>query len=211
MIPAELRRPDVRAALVEALRRAYEVNQDWYDTAAGHDSMLFGQSIWKSGSHYVKGALDGLPECHAVYSEQSLDIRIGRCQLRLHKLGNSSEDDPRYCFPNHAGPAARMAEQLELQIALSGEPEEYVAWVIGSYGNPTDGLCAVRLQAVGSARALDGTMKSWSQIETIFDVAEGASTPLVTARTAEPVIAPEPAVALRRSGEEGEDRGQAGS
>src|SRR5437660_1366505 len=82
---------------------------------------------------------------------QSLDIKIGRAKLRLHKLGESEEDDPRHAFPDHPGPATRLGtEQLELQlVSPDGEPRHYFGWVIGTYGNHEDGCRAIRLHAVG--------------------------------------------------------------
>ena len=59
--------------------------------------------------------------------------------------------------------------------------------------------CArVRLQAVGSERALDGKISSWEAIETLFDVSVNASVAAQASSDAEDVVvAPEPAIALR--------------
>jgi hypothetical protein len=143
-----------------------------------------------------------LAEVPAVSTEEishSLAIITGRCRLRVHKLGTSEHDDPMVCFPNNAGPASRMGgEDRQLAFDL-GEPGtvEYLHWVIGHYGSADEGLRAVRLQAVGSDRALDGKITRWEDVVTIFDAGEGNAIPVAQpARDDDVVVVPEPAVAL---------------
>ena len=207
-VPSELERPDVRTAIVSALATTYEISQDRHDPTVGDDHMIFGQHVWKTGSHFLKQELGGLPECRADYVNQSLDIQIGRVRLRHHKLGDSDQDDPARCFPNHPGPASRLGpEQLKLNFpAGTGQPKEYLGWVIGSYGNPDDGLRRVYLQAVGSERALDGTISQWEKIVTVYEAPPLAEVELESKKMkrakAEPVISPEPEVGLHDEGEE---------
>jgi len=206
-IPPELERPDVRDAIVKAMTVTYEVSQDRHDPSVGDDNMIFGQHVWKSGSHFLKEGLEGLDECRADYVNQSLDIQVGRTRLRHHKLGDSEEDDPARCFPNHPGPASRLGpEQLVLQLPSgAGKPAEYLGWVIGTYGNPEDGLRRICLQAVGSVRALDGTIAHWEEIIPIFEATAATDAEKETMKmkktNVEAVIAPEPQVGLRTDGE----------
>jgi hypothetical protein len=74
--------------------------------------------------------------------------------------------------------------------------------VIGTYGNHEDGCRAIRLHAVGSERALDGTISYWEDIVTIYDVSRDASVPTPFSPS-EPdvVVSPEPVVALHEPGE----------
>jgi hypothetical protein len=210
-IPPELTRPDVRTAIVEAMAATYEISQERHDPTVGDDNMIFGQHVWKTGSHFLKKGLSGLPDCRADYVNQSLDIQIGRVRLRHHKLGDSDEDDPARCFPNHPGPASRLGpEQLELNLPRgAGRPQEYLGWVIASYGNPEDGLRRIYLQAVGSVRALDGTIAHWEEIIPIFEAAPLTEVEIEAKKMmktkAEPVIAPEPEVGLHEEGEEAQD------
>jgi hypothetical protein len=210
-LPTELQRPEVQAAIVTALRAAYEISQERHDPEVGDDAMIFGQHIWKSGAHFLKGQLDQLPGCRADFVNQSLDMQVGRARLRHHKLGDSEQDDPGSCFPDHPGPASRLGlEQLELQLASAGgEPAACFGWVIGTYGNPEDGLCRVCLQAVGSERALDGTIAGWQGIVTIYEAsATAAAQAPAAAEQAETVIAPEPVVGLHRGEEIQDGRGR---
>jgi hypothetical protein len=161
--------------------------------------VTFGQHIWKSGSHFLKRELERLPGCQADFVNQSLDIQIGRTRLRHHKLGESEQDDPARCFPNHPGPASRLGpEQLEMELRWAqGQPAEHLGWVIGSYGNPEEGLAMVCLQAVGGERALDGSISRWEEIVTIYQASSGvALASALPAPRAETVIAPEPEVGL---------------
>ena len=72
--------------------------------------------------------------------------------------------------------------------------------MIGSFGNPEDGLRALRFHAVGAHRALDGSISRWEAVYTTFDA---SGTPAVRA-TPEPLapdaaaveITPEPDVEL---------------
>ena len=209
-LPAELQRPDVQAAIVAALCTAYEVSQERHDPEVGDDAMIFGQHIWKSGAHFLKGQLDQLAGCRADFVNQSLDMQVGRARLRHHKLGDSEQDDPARCFPDHPGPASRLGlEQLELQLVSAGDPAECFGWVIGTYGNPEDGLRRVCLQAVGSERALDGTIAGWQRIVTIYEASATAAAADATAgEQAETVIAPEPVVGLQQGEETRDGRGR---
>src|SRR5438552_3022098 len=74
-IPPELTRPDVRTAIVEAMAATYEISQERHDPTVGDDNMIFGQHVWKTGSHFLKKGLTGLPDCRADYVNQSLDIQ----------------------------------------------------------------------------------------------------------------------------------------
>ncbi len=118
---------------------------------------------------------------------------------------------PAGCFPDHPGPASRLGpEQLELKLAIAGDKSpECLGWVIGTYGNPEEGLCRVCLQAVGSERALDGTIAGWQGIVTIFEKGETAGAQAaVAAEQAETVVAPEPVVGLHQDEETRDGRGR---
>ena len=207
-LPPELARDDLGETLVEGLRRAYEANQEAFQADAGHNALTFGICVWQSGVHFVDQSLGALDGVSTTVASQSLDIRVGRCKLRVHKLGDSEFDDARTSFPHNVGPAARMGryEQLEFELVAEARREgEYLDWVVGHYGNAIDGLRAVRLQAVGDDRALDGTISGWGDIVTLFDVATGTLVQMVPANTThEVVVIPEPDVALQSDADEEE-------
>jgi hypothetical protein len=213
-LPPELRDPTVPAALVRALQTAYEVSQDRHDPSVGDDAMTFGIHVWKSGAHYLAAAVTDAGGDTALIN-QSLSMRFGDAELRHHKLGDTENDNPSTSFPNHAGPAARMhgrasdAVQLELELpeAEAVERRMYLDWVLGSYGNPADGLRAVRLQAVGEHRALDGTISRWEDVVTLFDVSLGTSlaAPPIAADMPPEEITPEPDVELQPDQDERDD------
>lgn len=194
-LPVELRRDDVQAAILRALRRAYEENQNRHHPGVGDDALTFGIHLWKSGAYFLVAELAELPGVQAQVVNQSLDLRVERCRLRLHKLGDSEEDDPEHSFPNHVGPATRLgrAEQLRLDLDLHGGCE-YLDWVVGHYGSPDEGLRALRLHAVGSERALDGTIARWEAVETLFDAAGMDAPPGKHDPRPETVVAPEPTI-----------------
>lgn len=207
-LPSELQRPEVQAAIFQSMVRAYAENQDRHDPAVGDDALTFGIHMWKSGTFFLAERLGAIEGISAEVVNQSLTVQVGRCRLRVHKLGDSEFDNPEVSFPHHAGPAARMGRVLQLNFKFPGhlrEREEYLDWVIGHYGSPDEGLRAVRLQAVGSERALDGKISRWEAIETLFDARTGARVPAESRPPAEDVvIAPEPSISLRgvKSGEE---------
>jgi hypothetical protein len=200
-LPAELQRSDVQEAIVQSIVRAYAENQDRHDPGVGDDALTFGIHLWKSGTYFLAEGLGSISGIAAEVVNQSLTVQVGRCRLRVHKLGDSEFDNPETSFPNHAGPAARMGRVEQLTFIFRGhkrERDEYLDWVIGHYGSPDDGLRAVRLQAVGSESALDGKLARWEAIETLFDAATGAAA-LLPAPLADDdvVVAPEPTIALR--------------
>lgn len=178
-LPAPLRSAALQAAIVRALQEVYEVNQDRHDPDVGDDGMTFGTHIWRSSNRYLTDAVRGAGGT-AEEVQRSLRMQLGKVEMRHHKLGDSELDNPWACVPGNAGPAARMAgraELLEPELALEFPDEDnrvFLDWVIGSYGNPEDGLRAVRLQAVGSTRALDGTISRWEAVYTLFDAASSA-------------------------------------
>lgn len=210
-LPAELQRPEIQVAIVQSMERAYSENQDRHDTAVGDDALTFGIHTWKSGTFFLAERLGAIEGISTEVANQSLTVQIGRCRLRVHKLGDSEFDNPQASFPNHAGPAARMGRVEQLTFKFRGhwnEREEYLDWVIGHYGSPDEGLRAVRLQAVGSKRALDGKISHWEAIETLFDASTGArvaAAPIPP--TEDVVVAPQPAISLRVV--KGEDAGTA--
>ncbi len=212
-VPEELRSPAIQAELLNALERAYEVSQERHDPEVGDDAITFGIHVWKSGAYFLSAAFGTVPGAAAKIVNQSLSIRMGSIELRHHKLGDSELDNPLTSFPNHVGPASRMpgrAQGVQLDLPIPEDEAEasqvYLDWVIGSYGNPDDGLRAVRLQAVGPQRALDGTIARWEHIYTIFDASVGAAFPVSAALVANPAavieITPEPSIELQI--EEGE-------
>lgn len=200
-LPSELQRPEVQAAIVRSMERAYAENQDRHDPALGDDALTFGIHTWKSGTVFLAEQLGAIEGISAEIVNQSLTVQVGRCRLRVHKLGDSEFDNPQTSFPNHAGPAARMGrvEQLTFKFLDHWRSrDEYLDWVIGHYGSPDEGLRAVRLQAVGSERALDGKISRWEAVETLFDVSTGARISTEPRPTAEEVVvAPEPSISLR--------------
>jgi hypothetical protein len=210
-LPDELVDRDTHAAIVHAIHRSYEVNQERHDPAVGDDLMTFGIHVSKSAAFYLEPVINALPGGWARMVQNSLAMRIGAADLRHHKIGETEMDDPYASFPSHVGPAARMPGrfvQLELPFTViqpAGRSRVYYDWVICSYGNPSDGLRAVRLQAVGLYRALDGTIAKWEDVVTLFDASEGdmsggvTVTPSVRPQlpTDDIVKVPEPEVALR--------------
>jgi hypothetical protein len=186
------------------LQRTYEVSQEHHDPSVGHDNLSFGTLVWRSGNFFLSAAVKAMGGSAEVIN-QSLQMRFGDVELRHHKLGISEEDDFWHSFPNHPGPAARMLGrsanvQLELQLPEE-EIREFFDWVLGSYGNPEDGLRAVVLHAVGGSRALDGTISRWEAVIPLFDARVGAALPVSAVSLERPVaaeveVAPEPGVEL---------------
>lgn len=208
-LPDELQDREAHAAIVHALHRSYEVNRERHDPAVGDDLMTFGLLVSKSAAFYLEPVVNSVPGGWARIVQNSLAMRVGAADLRHHKVGDSETDDPYRSFPSHAGPAARMpgrTGQLELPFTVF-QPDRagrvYYDWVICSYGNPEEGLRAVRLQAVGVHRALDGAISKWEDVVTLFDASEddmsGGLFPVVRPQppTDDVVVVPEPVVALR--------------
>lgn len=208
-MPDELLDREAHAAIVHAIHRSYEVSRERHDPTVGDDLMTFGIHVSKSAAFYLEPVINALPEGWAGLVQNSLAMRIGAADLRHHKVGESETDDPYRSFPSHAGPAARMpgrTGQLELPFTVvqqAGPARVYYDWVICSYGNPEEGLRAVRLQAVGVHRALDGSISKWEDVVTLFDASEADMTrgllPVVRPQppTHDVVVVPEPEVALR--------------
>ena len=207
-LPDELRRSQLHSAIVRALQSAYAHNQDRYSPEVGHDSISFGSAVWRSSVFFMTGELSEVSGVSTEEDRNSLSIVTGRCRLRVHKLGLSEEDDPELCFPNSVGPASRMGgpdRQLRFEFGDT-ESVEYFDWVIGHYGSATEGLRAIRLQAVGGDRTLDGSISRWEAIHTIFDAArQRQSVQTASSRSSDVVETPEPVVRLRLVKVEGVD------
>ena len=160
-LPAELQRPDIQSAIVDSIVRAYAENQDRHDPAVGDDALTFGIHLWKSGSFFLSEQLGALPGITAEVVNQSLTVQVGRCRLRVHKLGDSELDNPETSFPNHAGPAARMGRVEQLSFKFRGrlrERDECLDWVIGHYGSPYTFGDPVGRVAAGARRAWSSTL-----------------------------------------------------
>lgn len=201
-LPEQLRSPEFQSAVVRALQDTYEVSQDRHDPDVGDDGMTFGTHIWRSGIHFLQPAIRGIGGT-AEEVQRSLWMKLGDAELRHHKHGESELDDPWASFPGNRGPAARMegrARLLEPELALEFPDQDgriFFDWVIGSYGNPEDGLRAVRLHAVGGHHALDGTISRWEAVYTLFDISSSpaiVAPPAPVAPAADVEITPEPAI-----------------
>lgn len=202
-LPDELRDPIVLRAILVGVARAYEENLSRHDPGVGDDAITFGIHLWKSCAHFLADELAAVPAAKTDLVQQSLAIHLGRCRLRVHKLGDSEFDNPENCFPAHVGPAARMGISVkQLQLAFeTGDEVELLDWVIGHYGSPEEGLRAIRLQAVGNERALDGSISSWEAVETVFDVSVGSSIRTQPAPADDVEIAPYPEIELHEPSE----------
>lgn len=198
IVPPEIQRSDLHDAIMRALRLTYEVNQDRHDPSVGDTPMTFGLHTWTSSTFYLQRELADVAETTWTVANQSIEVKTGRCRLRIHKLGNSEDDNPWQSFPDHAGPAARMGRVVQLTLDLGLEEIEPLDWVIGHYGSAEEGLRAVRLQAVGSERSEDGRITRWSAILPIFE-AGGAPLMLTVIEGEQPdaVPIPEPDVTLK--------------
>jgi hypothetical protein len=198
IIPAELQSNQLRDAILRALRASYDVNQERHDPSVGDTALTFGIHTWTSSTYYLPREMQHLPGTSFAVANQSLEIKVGRCRLRVLKLGSSEIDNPWHCFPDHAGPASRMGRNQQLEFSLGLEEIEPLDWVIGHYGSAEEGLRAVRLQAVGSERSEDGRITKWSAVVPIYEVATDAlSLRVIAGDQADSVPIPEPDVALK--------------
>jgi hypothetical protein len=202
LIPDELQRLDLRAAIIDAVQTAYDVNLERFDTAMGDDQVTFGIQAWKSTTYFLKQKLAAVDGVTVSVVNQSVEILVGRVRLRNHKLGTTEADDPYHSFPGHPGPAARMGRVEQLELGLGLDVIYPLDWVIGHYGSPDEGLRAIRFQAPGAERDVDGSIVSWRHVETIYD-ASLATAPtrrvsLLTGAAAKAVTIAEPDIAIRR-------------
>jgi hypothetical protein len=198
VVPVELQSTALRNAILRALRASYEVNQERHDPSVGDTALTFGIHTWTSSTYYLQREMQEVSGTTWTVANQSLEIKIGRCRLRVLKLGNSEVDNPWHCFPDHAGPASRMGRNEQLELSLGLEEIEPLDWVIGHYGSAEDGLRAIRLQAVGTERSEDGRITKWSSVVPIYEMsAEAVSLSVITGDQADSVPIPEPDVALK--------------
>lgn len=198
VVPAELRGLALRDAILRALRASYEVNQERHDPSVGDTALTFGIHTWTSSTYYLQREMKEVSGTSSTVANQSLEIKIGRCRLRVLKLGNSEIDNPWHCFPDHAGPASRMGRNEQLELSLGLEEIEPLDWVIGHYGSAEEGLRAVRLQAVGAERSEDGRITKWSAVVPIYEMtADAVSLSVIAGDQADSVPIPEPNVALK--------------
>src|SRR5262245_21201997 len=91
-IPPELLRSDLRAAVVNAISRAYGINQARHDPKKGVTALSFGILVWTSSTLFLGADLSCLPSVECSVVSNSIEIRVGRCRLRSHKLGASASD-----------------------------------------------------------------------------------------------------------------------
>lgn len=210
LVPPEIQRTDLHDAILAALRLTYEVTQDRHDPTVGDTPMTFGLHTWTSATFYLQRELASVQGAEWTVISQSLEIRLGRCRLKVHKLGNSEDDNPWQSFPDHVGPASRMGRCVQLMLDL-GLPEiEPLDWVIGHYGSAEEGLRAVRLQAIGSERSEDGRITRWNDVVPIFEAGGAPLTfTIVEGEQPDAVPIPEPDIALKPPAvEEEADRGR---
>jgi hypothetical protein len=206
-IPAEIQRTELQDAIMRALRASYDVNQERHDPSVGDTPLTFGIHTWTSSTHYLQIEMPTVEGALCNVLNQSLEIKLGRCRLRVLKLGNSEADNPWECFPDHIGPASRMGRNEQLVLELGVEDIEPLDWVIGHYGCAEEGLRAVRLQAVGSERSGDGRITRWSAVVPLYEAGDDPLTlTVLDGEQPDAVPIPEPDVALKPQAEQEADQ-----
>jgi hypothetical protein len=183
--------------VVEAIERAYRENAPLQVAELGHDNWTYAVTIMKSIKHFLTEQ-----DLETVVVEgHSLRLEVGGNRFYIHKLGRSEDDDPWSCFPGHAGPAGRAAEELgQLRLDLDLPQVAPRIYVIGHYGCLEDGLRAVRLQASGAAD--EGRIRSWTHVIDLYEAADEQAAAAATATPLPvgpaPVDVPEPALMPKR-------------
>lgn len=163
----------VKAGIVAAARRAYDIVQSNHDEALGYNANTFGHNVYHLGKHHLKAfcarsgnAISTVDEMKTLFRCQSGEYTVG-----LYKVGHSETANIWESFPTAENGAVTISSEgypvlLGLEDALLDTVNATRYVIVAHLGNPTDGLCAVYLCI---PILTDGNkIKRWGYAEAIY-------------------------------------------
>lgn len=170
---------DTKAAIVAAVRRAYNIVQERHEEDLGYDAHTFGHNVYRIGRFQLGrcceesgGKLARVEELKTLFRFQGGDYTLG-----FYKVGHSADTNIWEAFPTSDNGA--MSVNAEGQLVLLGLEDammdrvdnlRYV--VVAHLGNPTHGLCAVYLCI--PVRTESGKITRWGYVEPIYMAQKGS-------------------------------------
>jgi len=146
----------VVAAVLEQLRRVYDMDSRAFDPLVGDNAQLFGFGIWTHGWYFIEQALADVEGAIVTHRDHSHQIRIGPLTTGVYKVGDTAEEsidaieldgsETKQSYPR------LNADQLALFDADGEGAARERAFslhhlVIAHYGNHRDGFAAAWIGA----------------------------------------------------------------
>lgn len=82
----------VATAVLEQLRRVYDMDSRAFDPLVGDNAQLFGFGIWTHGWYFIEHALADVERAIVTHRDHSHQIRIGPLTAGVYKVGDTSEE-----------------------------------------------------------------------------------------------------------------------
>lgn len=171
--PIEFRGP-VRAAIIDAIRRAYDEADEVYAPERGRGDHLHGLAVYHVTSYNLRTRCEDLPGVRYVSRGEGPELQVGPYRLRWNKVGRGGDRGSiRGSFPRGSRAAALMAEENQLRLfeETAFEHEGFSTnWIIAHLGNPIDHLVAIYLAAPIGTNGKSVT--GWRDIVPIWSAAD---------------------------------------
>lgn len=180
MIPTVIHRecppeftPELRSAVVDTLRAAYDIANGNYDPEQGVRDRVHGITVFDVVTFRFERDLHGFSRVSFESHGAGPELRVGALRVRWNKVGRQANGQSiERSFPRPSRASAEMAignQQLPLwadELDL-GRP---LNWYICHVGNPIDGLVAIYLAAPANA---DGErITAWQTAVPIWSAGE---------------------------------------
>lgn len=164
--------PDVKAMIVRAVKKAYEIVGQSHDEALGFNANTFGICVYHVGRFQLEavckqseGKLSNVEELKSLFRFQS-----GAYTLGFYKVGQSDENIWE-SFPTSDNGAMSLSDEgypilVGLEDSMLDRVNDLRYVVVAHMGNPISGLCAIYLCV--PIRTKNGKIQRWGYAEAIY-------------------------------------------
>ena len=164
--------PELRAALIDGLRAAYDKANDTYAPEEGVRDRVHGITVFDVATFRFERDLQRFAAVSFESHGSGPELRVGGLRVRWNKVGQTNGQAIDQSFPRPSRASAEMAlgnQQLPLW-ADEIDLRRPVNWFVCHVGNPIDGLLAVYLAAPLNA---DGErITAWQTVVPIWSAHE---------------------------------------
>jgi hypothetical protein len=176
---------ELSAVVIDAIRRAYDINAERHDPEAGDDAVVFGIGVYRNSWFLTERAVDDLEHWRSARPNGSLVV-MG-CGLRVHVYRHGRDADAdleafRLDDARASETQRLIAEANTLQLALPFDlnsapttpaDAELCELVIIHAGNPDDGCCGIWVGAPIATEEI--TVSPWAWIRPLWRTGEAAA------------------------------------
>lgn len=169
---------EIKAAIVAAVLRAYDIVLERHDESLGYDAHTFGYNVYYIGKFQLSRCCEKSGGKLARVDELKTLFRFkgGEYTLGFYKVGHSANTNIWGAFPTSDNGAMTVNTDGQLMLlgiedAMMDRVDDLRYVVVAHLGNPRHGLCAVYLCIPVLTES--GKIKRWGYAEPIYMAQDG--------------------------------------